>query len=130
MDHNTEKNERLQLRTTIRQLEDELTQVRRQVNEPSSSSIPVLFTVDPPSSAAFQDSGALGSIQISKRRVTITLKKTSSTTSRSQITEPPRAPSSNQTTSAPSADLENRIRQLEEENTKARDSRETIASID
>ena len=103
--------------------------MRRQVNEPSSSSLPVPFTVDPPSSAAFQDSGALGSIQISKPRVTITLRRTSSTTFRSQLTEPPRVPPSNQTTSAPSSDLENRIRQLEEEITEARDSRETIASI-
>ena len=61
--------------------------------------------------------------------VTITLKRTSSTTSRSQLTEPPRAPPSNQTTSASSSDLENRVRQLEEEITKARDSRETIASL-
>ena len=53
MDLNTEKRERLKLRTTIRQLEDELTQLHRQVNEPSSSSLPVPFTVDPPSSAAF-----------------------------------------------------------------------------
>ena len=103
--------------------------MRRQVNEPSSSSLPVPFTIDPPSSAAFQDSSALGNIQISKPRVTITLKRTSSTTCRSQLTEPPRAPPSNQTTSGPSLDLETRIRQLEEEITKAREGRETIASI-
>ena len=103
--------------------------MRRQVNEPSSYSLPVPFTVDPPSSAAFQDAGALSSIQILKPRVTITLKGTSSTTSRSQLTEPRRAPPSNQTTSGPSSDLENRVRQLEEEITKARDSRETIASL-
>ena len=129
VDLNTEKSERHKLRTTIRQLDYELTQMRRQVIEPSSSSHPVPFTVDPPSSAAFQVSGALGSIQISKPRVTISLKRTSSYTSWSQLTEPPRAPPSNQTTSAPSSDLEKRVRQLEEEITKARESRETIASI-
>ena len=72
VDLNTEKSERLKLRTTIRQLEDELTKLRRQVNEPSSSSLPVPFTVDPPSSAAYQDSNFLGNIQIAKPRVTIT----------------------------------------------------------
>ena len=75
VDLNTEKNERLKLCTTISQLEDELTQLRRQVNEPSSSSLPVPFTVDPPSSAAFQDSSALDSIHISRPSVTITLIK-------------------------------------------------------
>ena len=80
MDLNTEKSERLKLRTTLCQLEDELTQFRRQVNEPSSSSLPVLFTVNPPSAAAFQESNALGNIQISRPRVTITSKRTSSTT--------------------------------------------------
>ena len=80
-DLNTEKSERLKLRTTIQQLEDELTQLRRQVNEPSTSSLPVPFTIDPPSSAAFQDSNVLGNIQLSKPRVKITLKRTSSTTS-------------------------------------------------
>ena len=129
VDLNTEKCERLKLRTTICQLEDELTQLRPQVNKPSSSSLSVPFTVDPPSSAAFQDSSALSNIQISSPRVTITLKRTSSTTSRSQLTEPPRAPPITQTTSEPSSDLETRVKQLEEEFIKARDSRETIASI-
>ena len=129
VDLNTKKNERLELCTTIRQPEDELTQLRRQVNEPSPSSFPVPFTVNPPSSAAFQDSSALGNIEISRPRVTITSKRTSSTTSRSQLTEPPRAPPSTQTTSGPSSHLETRVRQLEEEITKARDSRDTIASI-
>ena len=64
-----------------------------------------------------------------KPRVTITLKRPSSTQFRSQLTEPPRASQSNQTTSGPSLDLEPRVRQLEEEITKARESRETIASI-
>ena len=129
VDLNTEKNERLKLCSTICRLEDELTQLRRQVNEPSTPSLPVPFTVDPPSSAAFQDSNILGSIQILKPRVTITLKRPSSTQSRSQPTEPPRASQSNQTTSGPSLDLETRVRQLEEEFTKARESRGTIASI-
>ena len=129
MDLNTEKDERLKLRTTICRLEDELTQLRRRVNEPSPSSLPVSFTVNPPSSAAFQDSNTLGSIQILKPRVNINLKRSSSTPSRSQPTEPPRAPLSSQTTSAPSLDLETRVRQLEEEMTKARESGETIASI-
>ena len=64
-----------------------------------------------------------------KPRVTITLKRPSSTQSRSQPTEPPRSPLSSQTTSGPSLDLEIRVRQLEEEITKAREGRETIASI-
>ena len=86
LDFNTEKSELNKVRTTICQIEDGLTQLRRQVNEPSSSSLPVPFTVNPPSSAAFQDSSVLGTIQISRPRVTITLKKISSTTSRSQLT--------------------------------------------
>ena len=81
VDLNTEKSERLKLRSTICQLEDELTQLRRQVNEPSSSSLPVPFTINPPSSAAFQDSGTLGSFQIMKPWVTITMKRPSSTPS-------------------------------------------------
>ena len=129
VDHNTEKNERLKLCTTICRLEDELTQLRRQVHEPPSSSLPASSTVDPPSAVACQDSSTLGSIQVLKPRVTITLKRTSSTPSRSQPTEPPRAFLSNQTTSGPSLDLETRVRQLEKEITKARESRETVASI-
>ena len=123
VDLNTEKNERLRLSATVRHLEEELTQLRRQVNEPSTSSLPVPFTVDPPSSAALQDSNTLGSIQISKPRVAITLKRPSSTTSRSQPTEPLRDSLSNPTTSGPSLDLETRVKQLEEEVTKARESR-------
>ena len=102
MDFNTEKSERLRLRTTIRQIEDELTQLRRQVNEPSSSSLPVPFTVNPPSSADFQDSSALDKIQRSRPSVTIISERTSSTTSQSPLAELPRAPSSTQTTSRPS----------------------------
>ena len=129
VDLNTEKNERLKLHTTMRRLENELTQLRRPVNEPSSSSHPIPFTIDPPSSAAFQDSSTLGSIQIMKPRVTITLKRPSSTPSRSQPIEPLRVSLSNPTASGPSVDLETRVRQLEEEIIKARESRETIASI-
>ena len=129
VDLNSEKSERLKLQATIRQLEDELVQLRRQVNEPSPSSLPIPLTIDPPSFAAFQDSSTLGRIQILKPRVTITLKRPSSTPSRSQPTEPPRASLSNQTTSGPSLDLETRVRQLEEEITKAKERRETIASI-
>ena len=129
VDLNTEKNERLKLHTTIRRLENELTQLRRPVNEPSSPSHPIPFTIDPPSSAALEDSSTLGSIQIMKPRVTITLKRPSSTTSRSQPTEPLRVSLSNPTASGPSLDLETRVRQLEEEIAKARESRETIASI-
>ena len=47
-DFNTEKNERLMLCTTICRLEVELAQLRRQVQEPSSSSLPVPFTINPP----------------------------------------------------------------------------------
>ena len=129
VDPNTEKDERLRLCTTIRHLEEELTQLRRQVNEPSTSSLPTPFTVDPPSSAAFQDSTTLGSIQILKPRVTITLKRPSNHTSRSQPPEPLQVSLSNPTTSGPSLDLEARVRRLEEEITKARENRETIASI-
>ena len=126
---NNEKKERNKLHATIRQLEDELAQLRRQFNEPSFSSLHVPFTVNPPSSTVFQDSSALGKIQILRPKLTITLKRTSSTTSQSRLTESPRAPPSTQTTSGPSSDLETRVRQLEGENTKASDSRETVASI-
>ena len=53
VDLKTEENERLKLYTTIRRLENELIQLRRQVNEPSPSLLPVPFTVDPPCSTAF-----------------------------------------------------------------------------
>ena len=129
MDLNTENNERLKLHTTIRRLENELTQLRRPVNEPSSSSHAIPFTIDPPNSAASQDSNIIGSIQILKPRVTINLKRPSSTQSRSQPTEPLRVSLSNPTTSGSSVDLETRVRHLEEEIIKARESRETIASI-
>ena len=99
------------------------------MNEPSLSSLPAPFTIDPPSSAAFQDSNVLGNIQTSKPRVTITLKRVSSTTSQSRLTEPPRTSPSTRTTSGPPSDLEARVKQLEEEITKASNSRETIVSI-
>ena len=121
VDLNAEKSERVKLRTTICLLEDELTHLRRQVTEPSFSSLSVPFTVNPPSSAGFHDSSALVNIQIARARATITLRRTSSTTSRSQLTEPPRAPPSNQTTPGPSSDLETRVKQLEEKITKARE---------
>ena len=79
VDLNSAKSERLKLHATILQLEDELVQFRRQKNEPPPSSFPVPFTVDPPSSAAFQDNNALGNIQISRPKLTITLKRASST---------------------------------------------------
>ena len=129
VDLNTEKTERHKLYTTVCRLEDELAQLRRRVNEPSPSSLPVPFTIDPPSSSAFQDSGILGSIQFTKPRVTITLKRPSSTTSRLQPTEPPRASPSSQATSGSSLDLETRVKQLEDEITKATNSRDTIISI-
>ena len=129
VDLNAEKSERLRLCTTLHHLEEELTLLRRQINEPSTSSLPAPFTIDPPSSAACEDSSTLGSIQTMKHRVTITLKRPSSTRSRSQPTEPLRVSLSNPTASGPSLDLETRVRQLEGEITKARESRETIASI-
>ena len=54
VDLNTERNERLKLCTTICRLEDELAQLRRQVQEPSTSSLPVPFTVNPLSSASLK----------------------------------------------------------------------------
>ena len=126
VDLNIEKNERLKLCTTIGQLEDELVQLRRLVNEPSHSSLPVPFTVDPPTSSAFQDSSALDNIRISNPTPKITLKRASSTISKSRLPEQPRTPPSTQTTSGSSSDLETRVKQLEEEIIKARNSRETI----
>ena len=126
VDLNNEKSERIQLHATIRQLGEELPQLRRQINEPSPPSLPAPFTVNPSSSAAFQDSNVLDNIQISRPRVTITLKRTSSTTSRSRLTELPRAPPLTQTTSGPYSDLETRLKQVEEEVTKARESRKQL----
>ena len=129
VDLNSEKSERLKLNATIRQLEDELAQLRRQINEPSRSSLPAPSTVDPSSLAAFQDHSAVDNIQISRPKLTITSKRTWSFTSQPRLAELPRAPPSTQTTSGLSSDLETRVKQLEEENTQARESRETLASI-
>ena len=75
VDHKIEKRERLKLHATIRQLEDEPAQWRRQVSEPSPSSLPVAFTVDPPCSSAFQEDCSLNNFQISRPSITITLKE-------------------------------------------------------
>ena len=122
VDLNKEKSERLKLHATIHQL-------RRQVNEPSPSSFPVPFLVDPPSSAAFQDYSTQVNIQISKPKLTITLKRASSIASQPRLTEQAQVPPSTQSTSGSPLDLETRVKQLEEEITKAKDSGETIASI-
>ena len=126
---NNEKSERLKLHATIRQLGDELAQLRRQVNEPSSPPLPVPFRVNPLISAAFQDYIALDNIQISRPKLITTLERTSSTTPQPRLTELPRAPPSTQTTSGPFSDLETRVKQLEEEINQAKNSRKTIASI-
>ena len=66
VDLKKEKSERFKLHANIHQLEEELAQLRRQVNEPSPSSLPIPFLVDPPSSAAFHDYITQDNIQISK----------------------------------------------------------------
>ena len=125
----SKKIERLKLHATIRQLQDDLARLRRQINEPSPSSLPAPFTVNPPRSAAFQNHSALDNIQISRPRFTITLRRTLSSASQSWQAELPRAPPSTQTTSGPSSDLETRVKHFGEEITKPRDSRETFASV-
>ena len=129
MDLKTEKSERLKLCTTIHQLEYDLAQFRRQNNEPSLSSLPVLFTVNPPRSAAFQDTCALGNAQISRSSITITLERASSTTTKSRLPDQQRGPPTQPTSGELSSDLESRVKQLEEEITKAKNCRETIISI-
>ena len=125
-----EKSERLKLCTAIRQLEDELVQLRGQVNEPSPSSLLVPFTVDAPCSAAFQDTCALNNAQISKPSITITVKRASSTKAKPRLTDQPRgSPPSLPTSRSFSSDLETRVKQLEEEVTKAKNCREIIISI-
>ena len=128
MDLKTEKSERLKLCTTTRRLEEELTQLGRQVNEPSPSSLPVPFTVDPPRSAAFQDTCALGNAQISKTSITITLRRASSTISKPRLPDQQRGPSTQSTYGTLSSDLESRVEQLEEI-TKAKNCRETIIFV-
>ena len=129
VDLNIKKRERLKLHATIGQLEEELAQWRPQISEPSTSSFPVPFTADSPCSTAFQDNCTVDIIQISKPTLKNTLKRTSSSTSKFRLPEQPRAPPSNQTTSGSSLDLETRVKQLEEEIIKARNSLETILSI-
>ena len=129
VDLNTEKNERLKLYTTIRRLEDELIKLRRQINEPSPSSLPVPFTVNPPCSAAFQDTCALSNAQISKPSITITLKRASSITFKPQLSDQQRGPPTQSTSGTLSSDIESRVKQMEEEITKAKNCRETILSI-
>ena len=68
-----EKQERLKLHATIRQLEDELTQLRRQANEPPSPYLPVPSKVNPPHAATLQSKRALEHVQILKLIPTITI---------------------------------------------------------
>ena len=98
-----EKHERLKLHATIHQLEEELTHLRRQVNEPSLSSLPVLSTVNPSCSTTLQGKRALEHSQILKPIPTITLMGASGT-------------------------LEPRIKQLEEKISRKRDCREALLS--
>ena len=126
VDLKNEKSERLKLHAMIRQLEDELAQLRQQVNEPSPSSLPVPFTVDPPCFAAFQDTRAVNSIQLSKPMITVTPKRASSATPKPR---PPDRPPSPPTSRSPPSHLETRDKQLEEKITKASNSHKTIASI-
>ena len=100
------------------------------MNEPSPSSLPVSFTVDPPCSAAFKDTCALSNSQISKPSITIILKRTSTTSSKPRLPDQPRSPTPAQPTSRPpSSDLETRVKQLEAEIIKAKNCRETFLSI-
>ena len=125
-----EKRGRLRLCTTLRQLEDVLAQLRRQINEPSPSSLPVPFKVDQPCSTAFQDNCAVNKVQISKPSITNTLKRTSSTASKPLSPDQPRGlPTSKLTPGRSSSELGARVKQKEEEITKAKNCRETITSI-
>ena len=129
MDLNTENSERLRICTTIRQLEEELTHLRRQVNEPSPSPLPIPFTVNPLCSAASQDSCALNNPQLSKPSITITLKRPSSTTSKPRLPDQQRGPPSQPNSGKLPLDLESRVKQMEEEITKATNCRETNIPI-
>ena len=123
------KGEHLKLCTTIRQLEEQSTQLRRQFNEPSPSSLLIPFKVDPPCSADFQDNCALNNAQMSKPSITIILKRASSTSSKPRLPDEPRVPTATLPTSSPSSsELETLVQQLEEEIAKARNCRETIIS--
>ena len=66
VDLKVQKHERPKLHTTIRQLEDELALLRRQVNEPSPSSLHAPSTVDPSCSTTLQGKRALENAQILK----------------------------------------------------------------
>ena len=129
MDLNTEKKERLKVCTTIRQLENELVQLRRLVNEPSPSSFPISFPVDPPCSAAFQDNCALNNAQLSKPSITINLKRASSTTSKPSLPDQQRCPLTQPTSGTLSLDLQSKVKQLEEKIIKAKNCRKIILSI-
>ena len=107
VDLNTEKKERLKLCTTIPQLEGELVQLRQQIDEPSPSSLPVPFTVDQPCSAAFQDTCALVHAQTSKPSMTISLKRTSSTTSKPRLPDHQRGSPTQSTSGTLSSDFWN-----------------------
>ena len=129
VDLNIEKRKRLKLCTTLHQLEDQLAQLRRQVHEPSPPSLPVPFTFDLPCSTAFQDNCALTNAQPSKPSITITLKRASSTTSKSRLPDQPRGPPPALPISRPSCwVLEFRVKQLEEV-IQARNCRETVIYI-
>ena len=104
--------------------------MRRLVNEPSPSPLSVPFTVDPPCPSAFQHNCALNNAQLSKPSITITLKRAWTTTSKHRLPEQPRRSPPNLPTSSPSSsNFETRVKQLEEEITKARNCRETIIYI-
>ena len=104
--------------------------MRREVSEPSLLSFSVPLTVNPPCSSAFQDNCALNNAQTSSTSITFTLKKASSTASKSWLLDQPRGPPPTLRTSRPSSvDLEIRIKQLEEEITKAKNCGETIIFV-
>ena len=114
VDLDIETRQRPKLYTTFRQFEDEQAQLRRQVNEPSPSSLLVPFRIDPPCSIAFQDKFALNNAQKSQPVLTITLEGASNTASKPRLPEQPQALLPTQRTPGPSLDLEHRIKQLDE----------------
>ena len=129
VDLNIETNERPKLSATTRQLEDELAQLRRQVNEPSPHSLPVPFTFDLPCLTVFQAKCVLNHARITKLTLTITLKGAPITSFNPRL--PVHSRASSLTKLFPelsSSGLIPQIKQLEEEITKARNCRETIIS--
>ena len=127
VDLKIERRERLILQVTILQLESELAQLRRQVNEPSPSSLPLLFTVNPPCSTVPQNKLALKHAPLPKPMSEITLMGSSSTTSTAQLPDQSQAPPPTQPAAGTSAQgLGLRIKQLEQELTKERGCHETI----